>query len=349
MALINVMEVDNGKVIAAGGTGGGGGSKDYLPGYNIDIIGDTIQSKDFVGTQDEWDSLTSAQKAKYDQINITDDFDEPVQKPGHTILNTSGTAMPQRTNLKASGFNVSDDSTNDTTIISEVPYTAGRGVEISNKEVSVDDKIKTTFTGTQNDWDSLTDAQKAEYEIVNLTDDIAGGNLLVVDAVEDGNMNPVTSNAVYDAIGQGYILVEDNYFTYSVDATVGATKTYREFLNECNAEFISKFQTLANNEVMEIVGIQATGNSMAINGINIIRRLYENSTTGLTINTVGSVMDASTPAMKVAQIRFHSTTSRFYITVTTASGSSLTVNDSATIGSAYEMQIYYRKYRRTTT
>ena len=198
MALINVMEVDNGKVIAAGGTGGGEGGKDYVPGYNIDITGDTIKSKDFVGTQDEWDALTAAQKAKFDQINITDDFDEPSEHPGHAILNTSGTLMPQRSNLKASGFTVTDDSTNDTTVITEIPYTAGRGIDITSKEVSLDSSVVTTFTGTKAEWGTLTDDQKAEYTIVNLTDDVAGGEITVVDVVESNNMNPVTSNAVAD-------------------------------------------------------------------------------------------------------------------------------------------------------
>ena len=200
MALINVMEVDNGKVIAAGGTGGGEGGKDYVPGYNIDITGETIKSKDFVGTQDEWDALTAAQKAKFDQINITDDFDEPSEHPGHAILNGSGTLMPQRSNLKASGFTVTDDSVGDATVITEIPYTAGRGIEIDNKEVAVDGKIKTTFTGTKADWAALDDDVKAQYEIVNLTDDIAGGNQTVVDVAESGNMNPITSNAVYDLV-----------------------------------------------------------------------------------------------------------------------------------------------------
>ena len=52
-----------------------------------------------------------------------------------------------------------------------------------------------TFNGTHAEWNNLTSAQKAMYNIVNFTDDEAIG-LTISDAVEDGNMNPVTSNAV---------------------------------------------------------------------------------------------------------------------------------------------------------
>lgn len=59
------------------------------------------------------------------------------------------------------------------------------------------------FTGTRADWESLTDEQKAVYDQVNLTDDLAGGEMAVVDEVANGNLNPVTSNAVYDSIKSG--------------------------------------------------------------------------------------------------------------------------------------------------
>ena len=54
-----------------------------------------------------------------------------------------------------------------------------------------------TFNGSHAEWNALTLAQKAMYNIVNFNDDEAIG-LTISDVVEDGNMNPVTSNAVYD-------------------------------------------------------------------------------------------------------------------------------------------------------
>lgn len=57
------------------------------------------------------------------------------------------------------------------------------------------DKYK-TFKGTQAQWDALSLADKVKYSFADITDDYAGTG--VVDAVTNGDMNPVTSNAVYD-------------------------------------------------------------------------------------------------------------------------------------------------------
>ena len=78
-----------------------------------------------------------------------------------------------------------------------MPYTAGSLINITNKEISADeDKVKATFVGTIAEWEALSSSKKAEYELVNLTDDLAGGAQAVVDAVEENNFSPVTSNAV---------------------------------------------------------------------------------------------------------------------------------------------------------
>lgn len=55
------------------------------------------------------------------------------------------------------------------------------------------------FVGTQAEWDALSTAEKNEYSQANITDT----NSVVhvpVDVIASGNMNPVTSNAVYDAL-----------------------------------------------------------------------------------------------------------------------------------------------------
>ena len=77
-------------------------------------------------------------------------------------------------------------------------YTAGDGIEISTLDkISVDDEyVPLTFVGTKAQWDELTVSQKAKYTLVNITDDPATGGAVVVDRVAEGNMNPVTSNAV---------------------------------------------------------------------------------------------------------------------------------------------------------
>lgn len=93
-------------------------------------------------------------------------------------------------------------------------YSAGDGISISNTDeisakvddtsittdsndaLKVADSYKTAFVGTKSEWDALTTEQKKNYKIANITDDVIGGE--VADAVTDGDMRPVTSNAVYD-------------------------------------------------------------------------------------------------------------------------------------------------------
>ncbi len=57
--------------------------------------------------------------------------------------------------------------------------------------------VEKTWTGTTADWEALSASDKAKYTFVNLTDDLAGGNLIVTDYVTSGDLNPITSNAVY--------------------------------------------------------------------------------------------------------------------------------------------------------
>lgn len=56
------------------------------------------------------------------------------------------------------------------------------------------------FTGTRAEWHALEIDEKKKYLLVCLTDDLAGEEWFLANVVEDGNMNPVTSNAVYQAI-----------------------------------------------------------------------------------------------------------------------------------------------------
>lgn len=68
-----------------------------------------------------------------------------------------------------------------------------------------------TFVGTKAEWNALPADKKAKYTLVNLTDDGESLGIDPVDAVEDGNMNAVTSNAVYDEYHQTKSYM-DNYF-----------------------------------------------------------------------------------------------------------------------------------------
>ena len=208
-------------------------SGNYEGGFNVKIDGNTISTKTFVGTLEEWNNLTSAQKAKFDTVSITDDGTTPIATPGHEVLDSTDTPLPQRTNIQFEGAEATDDSTNDITKVTITPYTAGDGIEIDNHEVSVTEDRPATFVGTTQEWDALTAAEKAQYKIVNLTNDVVGGETVVVDTVEDGNLNPVTSNAVYNEInstrGFGY---DGGNTRLPFINTVTSGKTVDELLQE---------------------------------------------------------------------------------------------------------------------
>lgn len=176
-------------------------SGNYDGGYGIKVDGRIVSSKTFVGTKEEWDNMTSAQKAKFDTVSITDDYSTLNNTPGHSVVDSAGTEMPQRSKLQFADETVTDDSTNDMTVITHTPYTAGDKIDITNRVVSCDETVKGTFVGTQSEWNSLSTADKAKYDIVNFTDDEITP-AAVVDTVAAGNMNPCTSNSVYQAIAE---------------------------------------------------------------------------------------------------------------------------------------------------
>ena len=206
-------DVTDAEYVAIGGGGGGG---NYTAGFGIDIdSNDVISTTDFVGTQAQWNALSAADKAKYDFIHITDDTSSIVYKPGHSISDGT-TEKTQRDGLVFEGFEVTDDSTNEVTKITDIPYTAGDGVEITNHEVSVTEDRPATFVGTTQEWDALTATEKAQYKIVNLTNDAVGGDMVVVDVVADGNYNAVSSSAVYNAI---HTITPTNFLNVSFTTT----------------------------------------------------------------------------------------------------------------------------------
>lgn len=62
---------------------------------------------------------------------------------------------------------------------------------------TLSDKI---WRGTQAEWDALSAAEKDKYEQAEIIGLDNNGVVYVVDRIEAGNMNPVTSNAVYGAM-----------------------------------------------------------------------------------------------------------------------------------------------------
>lgn len=70
------------------------------------------------------------------------------------------------------------------------------------------------FVGTTAQWNALTASQKAKYAIVDLVDDGETLGIDPVDAVTDGDMRAVTSNAVFDKVGET-VSFSDNYDYYA--------------------------------------------------------------------------------------------------------------------------------------
>ncbi len=69
----------------------------------------------------------------------------------------------------------------------------GNLISIEDDEINAD-----IFVGTTAEWTALSSADKAKYTLVNITDDSETGE--TVDAVTDGDMRAVTSNAVFDEL-----------------------------------------------------------------------------------------------------------------------------------------------------
>ena len=97
---------------------------------------------------------------------------------GHVIKNESGTSFAKRENLQFNGLEVTDDATNNATIVTA---------------------IETNFVGTWAQWQALTLAERAQYKTVDLTDDFNGDP---IDSVPtEGSPHAVSSGGVYDQIG----------------------------------------------------------------------------------------------------------------------------------------------------
>ncbi len=261
-----------------------GGGSNYTAGFGISIEDNEIKTTDFVGTQAEWDALTDDQKTAYDFIHITDDSSDVNYSPGHAI--SDGTSeKTQREVLEFEGFTVTDDSVNGKTKIAEVPYTAGDGVEITEKEISVSDDISRTWTGTKAEWDAIVDKSPYDGWIINITDDQAVGSY-IEDAVTEGSLNAVTSGATYDAITNlfsiGKITKNDNSIPANdkVDLTIDVSQTNKEAIgivgivsSGSSYNALSHFY-LSNN--MAYIRVKNTSNTAIVISI-AVHVLYQNA------------------------------------------------------------------------
>lgn len=70
----------------------------------------------------------------------------------------------------------------------------------------------TIFVGTRAEWYALPQDEKLKYVLVNLTDDLEGEGWFLSNEVIEGDMNPVTSNAVYEYVRDLHGIFVTPYF-----------------------------------------------------------------------------------------------------------------------------------------
>lgn len=116
---------------------------------------------------------------------------------------------------------------------------------VQNKVIktALDNKENKQFTGTQAEWNTLTETQKKSYKIANITDDTDYvGN--IVNTVTDGNMSAVTSNAVFNILSsrgveKGNIYLTPSQNVYEIPLT--GPSMYLFFNNDINRKVITFF------------------------------------------------------------------------------------------------------------
>ena len=130
-------------------------------------------------------------------------------------------------------------------------YTVGNGIDINEndeisarvnpaqfdfdagRKMSINEDYKKTFVGTKAQWDALSASDKKKYVIANITDDITDSD--TIDSVVDGNMKPITSNAVYDypidSISDGQHRPPTSNAVFDALSTLTGKVTFSEILN----------------------------------------------------------------------------------------------------------------------
>lgn len=88
-------------------------------------------------------------------------------------------------------------------------------VEIYQSNVDLS-KYKRIWGGTEAAWEQLTDEEKAQYDYEFFEGD-TNDYFAVVDAVTEGDMHPVTSNAVYESLNAHNLGTAINLWDYVSD------------------------------------------------------------------------------------------------------------------------------------
>lgn len=147
---------------------------------------------------------------------------------------------------------------------------------------------KKIWHGTQAEWEALSATEKAKYDQAEVIDEYTGVPV-VVDKVESGNMNPVTSNAVAEALGSGaggtggtpdYAhpkAIPDNTWTADEDVWVNYTKVYPSNDQAWTAHALKADDTvisisvaIANSKIISFAGRIPRGTVLSAIGLNSV-------------------------------------------------------------------------------
>ena len=183
--------------------------------------------------------------------------------------------------------------------------------------ISIDDDAINAdiFVGTNAEWSALSSAEKAKYTLVNITDDSETGE--TVDAVTNGDMRAVTSNAVFDAINP-------SFYRLITESTAG--NTYKAQL----LELMTEYNKLSVTEKMR---------SAIVEGDAWI--LTQNDFRTLTTNNYGSwqIVFAGSEGLNLRGFRVNGSTVYSYGVKIQLTGSNTTVTQTNMNDVAYSLSL----------
>lgn len=172
-------------------------------------------------------------------------------------------------------------------LISMSPLEAGKGITIENDVISADTNI---FFGTMDEWDALTEAEQAEYDCIATPDEAVED---IVDAIIDGDMRAITSNAVAqvvpsDASSSNKLVTIADITPVGVILPYGGLTAPNNWLF-CQGQAVSR---TTYSELFAVIGT-AFGDGDGSTTFNIpdMRESVPKGA-GLTGNTVGAHLDA---------------------------------------------------------
>lgn len=149
---------------------------------------------------------------------------------------------------------------------------------------------KKIWHGTLAEWEALSPAERDKYDQAEIIGDTVDVPVVVVDKVEAGNLNPVTSNAVAKAIGNPAPVtdgaggtpdyahpktISDSTWTADEDVWVNYTKVYPSndqawpaYALKADGVVISISAAIATSKIMSFAGRIPKGTVLSAIGLN---------------------------------------------------------------------------------